>query len=1381
MFGTAPAPAPSGGLFGSTPAPVPAPAGGGLFGAAPAPAPAGSLFGAAPAPAPGGLFGSTAPAPAAGGLFGATPAAAPVGGLFGSPAPAPAPTTGLFGAAPAPTGGSLFGAPPTMAPAAAPVAAVAPPPTADALLAQQLAAVDNQKKELALLETWRGQAPSGSTVIPTSFSEKDATAGYGGGDTADRSATYAASSGLFLTYQAAPRSGAKIRPRGFTRVKSPPVVGSIGNGSVGASPLVSPNSYLGSSAKRLVINPNSLTPKPKMRLQLTNEHEEKKDGSNGRATDMANVVGNQASVQKNLPTPSRRENGGGIGISIPQDPGFTSPMMNASPSPSATLRTSIPAAAKPVESPKPSGTNNEESGSAKGGLSYDFYQQVVGTPGKTGESPSSSSSTVTSFMPKLTKGMGYEISPTLDVLATMSEADLAAVVNFAVSREGFGSIAWEGAVDVRNVDLDSVVTIEARDVAVYDAEEEMSTKPPVGSKLNRPAIITMVGIFPKDGGENATDEARKKMEKKIDKTTKKMGAELLSYDASTGVWKFRVVHFSRYGLSDDDSDEEVVEDEENEINSSQNINAVPDFSVGERAGRSRKMEGVGRTRIRLDSGDDEDMSGTEAEDSSAALTSDGEVTGEGYESTIQAADEAYNMLSSQNLESRAIDDMEVMDEESRFEDEGERVSDFHLPKALDPYANVSTFGEGITSKLARKCGIRSATSSSTDFGLRMGKTFRVGWRPDGSFLVPSKVESGKIRIEQRRPVTGEVEHSLPLLEVHLKNSVTVDDFSGDRCPMYALPSALESNSYQALCSTLDDYTEAAKGGANDAGLHPELTMVQLRAFSLLSTLYGQEDSAPEESVSNERRFEGVKIWLRDATSHDMVEAIKLSQSRGDPLHAIFHCLGGGNITKASSMAIDQGNLRLATLLASSDSQSRHDMEQQMQLLEAWPSIPPPLRRICGLLSGDHGVEEDLYKSSGSDFAESLDWRRRLSLLFLFSKDNSSLPSVLREYNANIAQGFVPPPFPRHIGNKPNHQAEDCVLYQMLQVWAEQSITGNNMSQTPASALLNPNTHTGSEHDYSTSFHLASTLSAIGCCMPLSRREEGLIVDSYVMQLISFGAWEWAVYVCICLSRGSHSNNCLQDLWKTRAMEIVERFYPRVGLSSSVSTRRAFLEERVGIPSSWFAYAAADKALSVGDASTYFANINEISTENPGRFFEDYILPNQLFGAKYDSKLEQYLGLVRDESVMHGLLRLLNGVSEVSKEDQSTVSAVRIEELEGLAIEVQQQLEDDAPLCEANRMYWPSRNMNDSRRIPLSVIFSEALSWVACMRLQLTALRGGFSIFDHGGIGSGSEKKKLKYASQLTHLTSALGVGNNFNHAQPFLGADNFLRGSYGIA
>ncbi|KAL7544652.1 hypothetical protein ACHAWF_008027 [Thalassiosira exigua] len=156
LFGGTPAPAPTGGLFGATPGEscrmvlqlslraircyhwrprklwseprphihifndnnfhvclrlryhaAPAPTGG-LFGSTPAPAPTGSLFGSTPAPAPGGgLFGSTpAPAPA-GGLFGTTRAPAPAGGLFGSTSTA-APST-AFGAAPAPSAFGGFG------------------------------------------------------------------------------------------------------------------------------------------------------------------------------------------------------------------------------------------------------------------------------------------------------------------------------------------------------------------------------------------------------------------------------------------------------------------------------------------------------------------------------------------------------------------------------------------------------------------------------------------------------------------------------------------------------------------------------------------------------------------------------------------------------------------------------------------------------------------------------------------------------------------------------------------------------------------------------------------------------------------------------------------------------------------------------------------------------------------------------------------------------------------------------------------------------------------------------------------------------------------------------------------------------------------------
>merc|ERR1711935_982384 len=58
-----------------------------------------------------------------------------------------------------------------------------------------------------------------------------------------------------------------------------------------------------------------------------------------------------------------------------------------------------------------------------------------------------------------------------------------------------------------------------------------------------------------NGGKNASVEVRTQYRKKIEKVTKKMDADLLSYDAENGLWKFQVHHFSRYGLNDDDDND----------------------------------------------------------------------------------------------------------------------------------------------------------------------------------------------------------------------------------------------------------------------------------------------------------------------------------------------------------------------------------------------------------------------------------------------------------------------------------------------------------------------------------------------------------------------------------------------------------------------------------------------------------------------------------------------------------------------------------------------------------------------------------------------------------------------------------------------------------
>jgi len=1353
--------------------------------------------------------------------------------LFGAPAPAPA-TGGLFGApAPAPTVGGLFGSPPAAVPApVATAASVAPPPTAEALLAQQFAALENQQKELALYNAWRGQAPSGSSIIPNSLSERDAT-GRGSGPSdnggaaavSNRSAAYAASSGLFLAYQAAPRSAAKIRPRGFAPAKSPAVIGSIGKmGAGGASPMMSPDAYLGSSAKRLTIKPGSLTPKPKMRLLLTDGNgDEKKEESPAPST---NGVGNNTSAQRDTPASvTRRESTGAeIGTNAPTAPPFASPLAASSPSPNVAPSP----AAESATSPASAGSRQSPASSSKksGGAGYDFYRTIVGENGTT----PAASSNLPSYVPKLTKSDGYSVSPSIEAMAQMSEADLAAVSNFVVSREGLGSIAWEGAVDVRGVDLDSVVEIKFRDVAVYDAEEENGTKPPLGSKLNRPAVITMYDVFPKDGGADATEVARSKFEKRISKSTKKMGADLISYNAETGVWKFRVLHFSRYNLDDSDDDQEESQIEEMPVEpvepaaaaatATTSVQDSSDFEQRGRGGRPRASERSGERSTRLaylddddeDEDEDEDdaMSETDDEDSSStgALTSEaegGQSDGgeqQEMEASLRKADNAYAMLSLQ----MEADEVDIglaagFEEPSIFDDEGEGASEHCSPAlsaaVLEPVvAPVIPPSEGISARLARKYGVKTTTSSKTDFGLRMGRSFRVGWRPDGSFVYPRVSQSSSstlnsVLICQARPVIGSVEDSLPLLQVHLKN--TVADSTADDCPSYSLPSIANASDfsqysegpYSALCSALDEYSfESADNGVCDGETSdPEVPKVVPRAFSLLSTLYGREENG-DTSVCNERRAEGVKTWLRSAASNDMIASIKSSKNQGKPLQAIFDALSGGNITKAASLAIEDGYLRLATLLTSNDLQTRQDMLDQMELARQSPSLPPELRRIYALLGGDLREEEGIFQASPTSPAtlDTLDWRRRLILRIVFSSDDESLPMVLQDVKSDIERRVFPEPNPRHYTSGPSQ--DDCILYQVLQVWASNS-GPTSPSQAPLSSLINPLTHTASEHDFSISFHLASALSAVGCCVPLSAVDEARMVDSYVNQLLSVGLWEWAVYVCICSCSLSSTRGDLKELWKQRAADIISRFYHSA--SDVGSNARSFLEGKVGIPSEWFDSATANRSLFAGDQYGYISAILQLDPREALRCYEDELLPTLLFNGltgDYESSIASLLDSddpsVRTDSVTRKLVGLGQEVLKLSRGEQVDAAAA-IAELQFEANDLRRQLiEENTSLTlatfkkEVTGDLWPAHFAEDGgmKRVPLTVFYTEASAWVALMQLQLTALAAGQSIFDNDALYGSSERQRLKHASQLSHLCAT----NDLDISEPFLGARDFTRG-----
>ena len=94
--------------------------------------------------------------------------------------------------------------------------------------------------------------------------------------------------------------------------------------------------------------------------------------------------------------------------------------------------------------------------------------------------------------PILTKEL-YFSDPPIEELHRMSLEELTRVPNFKVYNK-YGSIEWLGLTDVTDVNIDTTVHIKHQLAEVYPEDSFISTKPSEGSKLNKPAIITLEGM-----------------------------------------------------------------------------------------------------------------------------------------------------------------------------------------------------------------------------------------------------------------------------------------------------------------------------------------------------------------------------------------------------------------------------------------------------------------------------------------------------------------------------------------------------------------------------------------------------------------------------------------------------------------------------------------------------------------------------------------------------------------------------------------------------------------------------------------------------------------------------------------------------------------------
>ena len=109
--------------------------------------------------------------------------------------------------------------------------------------------------------------------------------------------------------------------------------------------------------------------------------------------------------------------------------------------------------------------------------------------------------------------------------------------------------------------LDLVRLFEAAAVVVHHVY------PPLGKGLNRPAQITSDKVWPLDKISGDTIRSTDRLinmsyKEKLEKASSRMGARFLGYRPETGSWVFKVDHFSKYKLDENDSDTEIVATDE---------------------------------------------------------------------------------------------------------------------------------------------------------------------------------------------------------------------------------------------------------------------------------------------------------------------------------------------------------------------------------------------------------------------------------------------------------------------------------------------------------------------------------------------------------------------------------------------------------------------------------------------------------------------------------------------------------------------------------------------------------------------------------------------------------------------------------------------------
>jgi hypothetical protein len=290
-------------------------------------------------------------------------------------------------------------------------------------------------------------------------------------------------------------------------------------------------------------------------------------------------------------------------------------------------------------------------------------------------------------------------------------------------------------------------------------------------------------------------------------------------------------------------------------------------------------------------------------------------------------------------------------------------------------------------------------------------------------------------------------------------------------------------------------------------------------------------------------------------------------SSGDIYGSIFAALSGGNAATASSLALNSGHPHLSLILSNTGVQAQPFCHNQ---LEMWHSngaqqfIPNSILRKFSVASGRINTEREMYKSHSESY--NIDWRHRFGM-YLWScscsqDDQASVSSIVKRYSSDLSAGLAPPATPLYCDKSPNAMPQ-CILYQVL--------NHNEDLDLPLADIVAPLSHSQSKHDFSSTFHLCATLTALSRSK-FSHYQEHVVIHSVTSQLIGGGSWEWAVYASLCFIGKGTLSESLVSARLQHAKNINAKLYAP-STDPLAESRSSFLLS-IGIPPEWLLHAHA---------------------------------------------------------------------------------------------------------------------------------------------------------------------------------------------------------------